>query len=91
MGTFGARKAGQICDNVRYVLACELLCAAQGLEFHKPLKPGKGVNAAYQAIRARVKSFKYDREFYPDIEEINDLIGANTILHAVESNIGKLK
>ncbi|MBU2464364.1 MAG: aromatic amino acid lyase, partial [Candidatus Edwardsbacteria bacterium] len=91
MGTIGARKAGQICDNVRYVLACELLCASQGLEFHKPLKPGKGVNAAYQAIRARVKSFKYDREFYRDIEEINDLIGANTILHAVESNIGKLK
>lgn len=91
MGTIGARKAGQICDNVRYVLACELLCASQGLEFHKPLKPGKGVNAAYQAVRARVKSFIYDREFYLDIEEIADLIREDTILHAVESNIGKLK
>ena len=91
MGTIGARKAGQICDNVRYVLACELLCASQGLEFHKPLKPGKGVNAAYQAIRARVKSFKYDREFYQDIEGIAELIQGNAILKAVETVIGKLK
>jgi histidine ammonia-lyase len=91
MGTFGARKAGQICDNVRYVLACELLCAAQGLEFHKPLKPGQGINAAYQVIRAGVKSLKYDREFYQDIEGIADLISQNTILQAVENSIGKLK
>ncbi|MDP2806821.1 MAG: aromatic amino acid lyase, partial [bacterium] len=91
MGSFGARKAGQICGNVRYVLACELLAAAQGLEFHKPLKPGQGVNAAYQAIRSRVKSVKYDREFYQDIQEIADMIGENAILHAVENRIGKLK
>ena len=91
MGTIGARKAGQICDNVRYVLACELLCASQGLEFHKPLKPGRGVEAAYHSIRQKVKSFKYDREFYQDIEEIAGLIGENTILHAVEKNIGRLK
>ncbi len=91
MGTIGARKAGQICDNVRYVLACELLCASQGLEFHKPLKPGKGGNAAYQAIRDRVKPFIYDREFHQDIEEIADLIQGNAILKAVEIVIGKLK
>lgn len=91
MGTIGARKAGQICDNVRYVLACELLCASQGLEFHKPLKPGTGVYAAYQAIRARVKPLKYDREFHKDIEEIAELIRGNAILKAVEKVVGKLK
>ncbi len=91
MGTIGARKAGQICDNVRYVLACELLCASQGLEFHKPLKPGKGVNAAYRAVRARVRSFTYDREFHQDIEEIAELIQGNAILKAVENTVGKLK
>lgn len=91
MGTIGARKAGQICDNVRYVLACELLCASQGLDFHKPLKPGKGVNAAYRAIRARVKSFTYDREFHRDIEEIAELVRGNAILKAAEQVVGKLK
>ena len=91
MGTFGARKAGQICGNVRYVLACELLAAAQGLEFLKPLKPGKGVDAAYRAIRQKVKSFKQDREFYLDIEEINRMIMDGGILSQVEKAIGKMK
>ena len=91
MGTIGARKAGQICDNVRYVLACELLAAAQGLEFLKPLKPGVGVDAAHEAIRSTVKSFKHDREFHLDIEAINDMILDGDILDAVEKQIGKLK
>ena len=91
MGTIGARKAGQICDNVRYVLACELLAAAQGLEFLKPLTPGKGVGAAYDAIRLSVKSFKHDREFHPDIEAINDMILGGSILDMVEKAIGSMK
>jgi len=91
MGTIGARKAGQICDNVRYVLACELLAATQGLEFLKPLKPGKGVEAAYSAIRREVKAFKHDREFHLDIEAINDLMSDGSIINAVEKKIGKMK
>lgn len=91
MGTIGARKAGQICDNVRYVLACELLAAAQGLEFLKPLKPGKGVAAAYDKIRSRVKAFKHDREFHRDIEAINDIMLDGSLLEAVEKSIGKMK
>jgi histidine ammonia-lyase len=91
MGTIGARKAGQICDNVRYALACELLAAAQALEFLKPLKPGKGVAAAYGAIRQKVKAFKHDREFHEDIEAINEMARSGEILKAVENKAGKLK
>jgi len=91
MGTIGARKSGQICDNVRYVLACELLAAAQGLEVLKPPKPGKGGKAAYDAIRSAVRSFKHDREFHADIEAINDLILDGAILDAVENTVGKMK
>jgi histidine ammonia-lyase len=91
MGTIGARKAGQICANVRYVLACELLCAAQGIEFLKPLTPGAGVKAAYGAIRSRVKAFKQDREFHGDIEALAQMIRTGEIVKAVESVTGKLK
>jgi len=91
MGTFGARKAGQICGNVRYALACELLAAAQGLEFLKPLKPGKGVAAAHQAIRREVKTFKQDREFHSDIEAINAMMKNGEILSQVEKAMGKMK
>ncbi|MDI6739143.1 MAG: aromatic amino acid lyase [Candidatus Edwardsbacteria bacterium] len=94
MGTIGARKAGQICVNVRYVLACELLGAAQGLEFRKPLTPataGRGVKAAYDAVRAAVKPLKNDRELYPDIEAIAGIIGAGELVRAVEKAAGRLR
>jgi len=38
MGGWAARKALQVVENVEYVVAIELLCAVQGLEFHRPLK-----------------------------------------------------
>jgi len=50
MSTAAARKCRAAVANTTHVLACELLCAAQGLEFHLPLKPARGVEAAYQHI-----------------------------------------
>src|SRR5206468_11445080 len=47
MSTAAARKCRAVVVNTTRVLACELLCAAQGLEFHLPLKPGRGAPAAY--------------------------------------------
>ena len=52
MATAAARKARTVVTNATRVLACEVLCAAQGLEFHRPLKAGKGAEAAYQHVRA---------------------------------------
>src|SRR5262249_41801328 len=40
MGMTAALKFAQVVNNVETILAIELLCAAQGLEFLKPLKPG---------------------------------------------------
>ena len=91
MGTIGARKAGQICDNVRYVLACELLCAAQGLEFHRPLAPGTGVGAAHGAVRRKVRPCHQDREFHADIEAIAALIADGSIERAVAGAVGTLQ
>src|SRR5262245_35018841 len=46
MSTMAARKCWSIVTNASRVLACELLAAAQGLEFHQPLRPGRGVELA---------------------------------------------
>src|SRR5436853_5159246 len=46
MSTAAARKCRTVVTNTTRVLACELLCAAQGLEFHRPLRPARGVQAA---------------------------------------------
>ena len=45
MGMNAALKMRQIVENVEQVLAIELLCAAQGLDYRKPLKPGKQIRA----------------------------------------------
>lgn len=42
MGMAAAFKAGRILRNAAIVIATELLCGAQGLEFLKPLRPGRG-------------------------------------------------
>ncbi len=90
MGVMAARKANEILDNVRNVLAMEFLCATQGLEFHLPLKPGKGLNTAYDIIRTKVKPIDKDRAFHKDIESIAELIKKGTLLREVEQKIGVL-
>ena len=41
MGSIGARKLHQVMDNTERILAIELFCAAQAVDYHAPLKPGK--------------------------------------------------
>jgi len=84
MGSIAAQKCYRILQNLENVLAIELMTSAQGLEFLKPLKPGKGTSAAYNEIRKVVKPLKNDRLLYDDIKKINALIKNDTLLNAVE-------
>lgn len=73
MGMAAAFKAGRILANAQRVVAAELLCAAQGLEFLKPLTPGRGVAALYQKLRALsppVPPLTSDRPPGPDLERV---------------------
>jgi len=57
--------------NLAYrVVAIELLCAAQGLDFRRPLKPGQGALAAHEAVREVVPHLDEDRPPSPDIEAL---------------------
>ena len=91
MGPIAVRKCGEILRNVRAVLAVEMMSAAQAYEFHKPKRPGKATAIAYDIIREKVPPLEDDRVLYPDIEEIRKLIESNTILDAVEAEIGQLQ
>jgi histidine ammonia-lyase len=73
MGMAAAFKAGRILANARRVVAAELLCAAQGLEFLKPLTPGQGVAALYRKLRGLappVPPLTSDRPPGPDLERV---------------------
>jgi histidine ammonia-lyase len=70
MGATAAHKARQAVSLAARVVAIELLCAAQMLEFRKPLKPGRGVLKAYEQVRALVPALADDRPPAPDIERL---------------------
>jgi histidine ammonia-lyase len=90
MAPIAARKARMIVANAERVLAAELLCAAQGLEFRHGLRPGKGADAAYRHIREHVKPLGRDRTLHRDIEAVERLIRRGSLLAAVESRCGEL-
>lgn len=83
MGSISARKAAQVVDHVRSVLAIEALAAAQGLDLRLPLKPGAGVLRAHTAFRKHVTTLTEDRPLHRDIETVRALIKSNALLHAV--------
>jgi len=70
MGATAAIKLRQIIDLAYQVVAIELLSAAQGLEFRRPLRPGRGVAAAYELLRELVPPLDADRVPTPDIQAI---------------------
>ncbi|TNE74327.1 histidine ammonia-lyase [bacterium] len=74
MGSVSAVKLLQVLQNVEYVLAIELFSSAQALDFRKPLKPGKGVEAAHNFIRSKVAHTEVDRFFNDDIHQCHELI-----------------
>jgi histidine ammonia-lyase len=67
MAMGAAWKLRRIVQNVRNVVAIELMCAAQGIDFRRPLRPGRGVARAHQAVRALVPALERDRVFAGDI------------------------
>jgi histidine ammonia-lyase len=73
MGMAAAYKAERILANAQRVVGAELLCAAQGLEFLRPLAPGRGVGELYRRLRGLtppVLRLEEDRPPAPDLERL---------------------
>ncbi|MFO7841182.1 MAG: histidine ammonia-lyase [Fidelibacterota bacterium] len=84
MGSISAEHARMILQNVTQVIAIEMLAAAQGIDFQKPLEAGSGSTAAQRLIRSHIPHWKEDRIMYRDIEKMAELIRSGSILAAVE-------
>ncbi len=87
MGPIAARKCYQILRNVQKVIAIEMLTAAQGIEFLKPLKCGTGTTIAYKEIRKFVPPLNKDRILHKDIDKVVELVEGQELLNAVEKKI----
>ena len=74
MSMGAAWKVRRIVKNLRYVLAIELMCAAQGIDYRKPLKPARAVGRAHEKVRAVVTPLDQDRVLAPDIAALANAI-----------------
>ena len=74
MGMTAALKLAQIVKNVEYILAIELLSAAQGLEFLKPLKPARRLQTVYERVRTIVPPLGRDMQLSGYIEALVPLV-----------------
>ena len=74
MGMTAAIKLRSIVENAENMLAIELLAGAEGLEYRAPLRPGRGVQRAYEIVRSHVPRLESDRPLSPDIQAIAEAI-----------------
>ena len=74
MATHGAFRLMAMADNAAAIAAIELLAAAQGIDFRKPLATSDDLADAMSLVRARVPFYDEDRYFAPDIQAITELV-----------------
>ncbi|HEV2118861.1 MAG TPA: histidine ammonia-lyase [Candidatus Bathyarchaeia archaeon] len=87
MGPGAAHKSTDILENCRYVIAIELLTAAQAVHLRQTnSKLGRGTNSVYRAIRNRVRPLTHDRSSHEDIQRVFELIKDGAISDIVRRN-----
>ena len=74
MATHAARRLGAMNDNLADIVAIELLAAAQGIDFHRPLRTSRTLEQAHDLLRQRVPFWNEDRLMAPDIEAVSDMV-----------------
>lgn len=74
MGWGSGKKLFEVIENVTRVIAIEILCAVQGIDFRKPLRPAAGTGAVAAAVRDRVPPLEGDRPLTGEIEIVAGMI-----------------
>jgi histidine ammonia-lyase len=74
MGSISGRKFNQVLGNLEHILAIELMFAAQGLEFRRPLESSNIIEENYKIIRSKVSKLEDDRLIGEDILAIAEMV-----------------
>jgi histidine ammonia-lyase len=91
MGWLAGLKLRQVLEHVRTIVAIEAVCAAQAVDFHRPLEPGPGTGAALRAFRERVPFLDEDRDVSSDIGAATALVREGTLVESAASVVGRLR
>jgi len=86
MAMTAAWKLRRIVRNVRYVLAIELVCAAEGVDYRAPLRPGRGVARAHALVRRVVAPLGRDRSLSDEVEQLAAAIDAGALTSDLEQD-----
>ncbi|MBW8899501.1 MAG: aromatic amino acid lyase, partial [Massilia sp.] len=79
MATFAARRLDDMAHNTAVIIGIELLAAAQGIDFHRPLRSSDHLEHVHAQLRAKVPFFDVDRFFAPDIEAARTMVIAGEL------------
>jgi len=88
MGMSGARRLERMLQNLRHIVAIELLCACQGIDLLAPLRTGTHSRKAYDLVREKSAKVTEDRQLAGDIEAVSASVAAgafSVILHSPSS------
>ena len=88
MGSISARKARLVTINLEKILGIELLCAAQGFDFRKPLKSTKLLNTCHNFIRSEIQFAEADRFFYEDMHRAIRMITDSELIQIINKEAG---
>jgi histidine ammonia-lyase len=91
MGPAAALKAARVVANTGRVLAVELLAASEALDFRRPLRSSRALEAVHSRVRLAVPTHGQDRVLGPEIEALAGLLRSGEILVAAESACGRLE
>jgi histidine ammonia-lyase len=80
MGSISARRLHTVLDNLERILAVELVLAAQGFDFHRPLESSPVLEACHARVRREISHAEADREFYVDLEAAAALIRSRELV-----------
>ena len=88
MATFAARRLGPMIDNVAHILGIELLAAAQGIEFLRPLASSPALEEVHALLRGEVAANALDRYLAPEIEAATRLVREGQIAGVLQRRLG---
>jgi histidine ammonia-lyase len=90
MGTIGCRQARMVLENTTWVIAIEVMSAAQALDFRAGLRPGVGVHAAHQRVRRELPHLDEDVYLRPGLDTVRELVRSGELVRSAAEAAGGL-
>ncbi|MBU3739851.1 MAG: histidine ammonia-lyase [Rhodoferax sp.] len=90
MATFAARRLQPMLDNTAHIVAIELLAAAQGIEFLRPLRSSEPLEAVQERVRSVSAAMMQDRSLAADMQALQSLVKTGEIASAMKVRLPEL-